>query len=85
MKVQQLTFVFGGFGGCGVVGEVFGNGKGGDGEDLFLAHDAHGLVAQLIGMVDGCHAGASGVECSGFAGGMDGDAIAGARGFARRR
>ena len=81
VEFQKLAFVFGDFGGCGVIRKIFGNGKCGNGEDLFFAHDAHGLIAYLISVVDGCHAGTSGVQCSGFAGGMDGDAIAGARGF----
>ena len=82
VKFQKLTLVFGSFGSYGMIGKIFGNGKSGDSEDLFFAHDAHGLVAQLIGVVDGCHPSASGVQCSGFAGGMDGDAVPGARGLA---
>ena len=64
-----------------MIGKVFGDGERRDGEDLFFAHDAHGLVAELVGVVDGYDAGARGVERAGFAGGVDGDALAGARGF----
>ena len=66
----------------GVFREIFGDGEGGDGEDLFFAHDAHGFVAELVGVVDGLDTGAGGVERSGLAGGMHGDAVARAGGLA---
>ena len=65
----------------GVIGEIFEDGEGGDGEDLLLFHQAHGLVAELVGVIDGGHAGLRGVERAGFSGGMNGDALADARGF----
>ncbi len=52
VKVEQLVAALDGSGIGGVVSKIFGDGEGGDGEDLFFAHDAHGLVAKLIGVVD---------------------------------
>ncbi len=82
VQVKQLTLPFGSFGGVGVIREIFGYGESRDGEDLFFAHDAHGFVAQLIGMVDGFDASAGCVESSRLTGGVDCNAIACARGLA---
>ena len=76
-----MAFVGSGFGECERGPQNTRDGKSGDGEDLFFAHDAHGLVAELKGVVDGFDAGASGVKRSGFAGGVDRHAISGARGL----
>ena len=62
--------------------EIFGDGESGDGEDLLFAHDAHGFVAELESVVNGLDARARGVESAGFSGGVNGDAVAGACGFA---
>ena len=67
-----------------MVGEVFGDRERGNGEDFFFAHQAHGLVAELIGVIDGFDSGAGGVERAGFSGSVDRDPIAGARGFVDR-
>ena len=68
----------------GMLGEIFGDGESGDGEDLFFAHQAHGFFAELIGVVDGFDAGAGGVTGAGFTGGVDGDFFANAGGFMNR-
>ena len=65
----------------GMLGEIFGDDEGGNGENLFFLHEAHGFVAELIGVVDGSNAGLRGVKCAGFSGGVDGNAASGARGF----
>ncbi len=62
-----------------MIGEVFGNGESRHGEDLFLAHQPHGLVAQLIGVIDGDHAGPRGIERARLAGGMHRNPLADAR------
>src|SRR5690242_11104122 len=82
MQVEQLALVGPSFGGESVVREILGDGKSGDGEDIFLAHDAHGLVAKLKGVVYGFDAGASCVEGSGLAGSVDRHAISCASGLA---
>jgi hypothetical protein len=64
-----------------VLGEVFEDGEGGHGEDLFLAHQPHGLVAELVGVIDGSHSGARGVERARLSGGVHGHALAHARGL----
>ena len=51
----------------------------------FLAHEAHGFVAELKSVVNGFDAGARCVQRSRFARGVDCDTIAGARGFAGLR
>ena len=62
-------------------GEVLGDGKGGHGVNLLLAHDAHGLGAELVGVIDGGDTGLGRVESSGLAGAMDAHALAHARRF----
>jgi len=47
--------------------EVLGDGKGGDGVDLLLAHDAHGFGTELVGVIDEATP-AWRVESSGLAG-----------------
>src|SRR5208282_3739278 len=56
-----------------------GNGEGGHGVDLLFAHDAHGLRAELVGVIDGDDTGLDRVESSGLAGAMDAHALAHAR------
>ncbi len=58
--------------------------KVGTAKIAFLLHQAHGLVAELVGVIDGRDAGLRGVERAGLAGGMHGDAVADARGFFHR-
>jgi hypothetical protein len=48
---------------------------------LFFTHDPHGLVAELVGVVNGNDTGLRCIECAGFASGMDRNALAGTRGF----
>ena len=64
-----------------VLREVVEDGEGGDGGDLFFAHEAHGLVAELRGVVDGGDAGLRGVERAGLAHGVDADGDAEAMSF----
>ena len=64
-----------------MVGKVFGDCESGDGEDLFFVHEAHGFVAEVIGVIHGFDAGFSGVERARFTGVMNRDALAGAGGF----
>ena len=67
-----------------MIDEVFENGERGDGEDLLFAHQAHGFVGELIGVIDGDDARARRVERARFAGGVNGDVLAHASGFAHR-
>ncbi len=46
---------------------------------LLRLHGGHGGVGELVGVVDGFDAGFDGVAGAGLAGGVDGDAVAGAR------
>ena len=48
---------------------------------MLLAHQAHGFIAELRGVVDGGNASLRGVERAGFAHGVDGNARAQAAGF----
>ncbi len=64
-----------------VIGKVFEDGESRHREDLLFLHQAHGLVAQLIGMVNGNHSRLRGVERSRLAGGMHRDAFAHTRRF----
>ena len=47
---------------AGVRGKILLDGKGRNGVDLPFAHQAHGLVAQLVSMVDRGHSGLGGVQ-----------------------
>ena len=67
-----------------MIGEIFEDGEGGHGENLLFAHQAHGLIAQLIGMVDRCDSRLRRIQRAWFAGGMHRDALARARGFLHR-
>ena len=64
-----------------MIGEVFEDGEGGDGENLFLPHQPHGLVAQLIGVIDGNDTRLRGIERSRLSRGVNGDVLAESRGF----
>jgi hypothetical protein len=59
--VEELMFLGRTLRRAGMRGKVFLDGKGRDGVDLPLAHQAHRLVAELIGMVDRGHSGLGGV------------------------
>src|SRR5580704_18666799 len=61
--------------------EVFEDGKSGHGENLFVAHETHSLVAELVGVVDGDYARARRIERAGFASGVNRDSLAAAGGF----
>ncbi len=67
-----------------MLGEVLDDGERRNGEDLLLAHEAHGLVGELEGVIDGDDAGARGVERARFAGGVNCHVLAHARGFLDR-
>ena len=82
MEIEELAIACALCGGGGVVGEIFEDGESGHGEDLFFAHQTHGFVAELKGVVDGFDAGARGVERAGLAHGVYRNTIAGACGFA---
>ena len=56
-----------------MLGEVLEDGEGGHGGDVLFAHQAHGLVAELGGVVDGGNAGLRGVERARLAHGVDAD------------
>src|SRR5271154_6272200 len=60
--------------------KILGDGKRRHSIDLLFAHDAHGLGAELIGMIDGGDTSMSRIESSGLAGAMN----AHARSHARR-
>src|SRR5260370_4494327 len=45
-------------------GKILEDGEGGHRENLLFAHEPHGLSAQLVGMVDGCHSRLRSVERS---------------------
>ena len=62
-------------------GEIFEDGKRGHREDLFFAHQAHGFVAELQGVIDGGDSGLRSVERARFAHGVNGDATSCARSF----
>src|ERR1035441_8298573 len=64
-----------------MVGEVLGDGEGGHGVDLLFAHDAHGLRAELVGVIDGGDTGQDRVKSSGFAGAMNAHTLAHTRRF----
>ena len=81
VQIVELMLALGSRGSRGMVGEIFGDRKGGNGEDLLLLHEAHGFVAQLVGMIDGDDAGLHGVEGARLTGGMDGDVLANTSGF----
>ena len=67
-----------------VIDEVLENGERRNREDLLLAHEAHGFVGKLKGVIDGNDSGAGGVERAGFAGGMNRDVLANTSGFPNR-
>ena len=68
-----------------MLGKVFEDSESRHGEDLFFAHEPHGLVAELIGVIDGGHASLRRIERARFARGVDGNALAGAGQLRRRR
>ena len=81
VKVLHLVLACGCGGRSGVVGEIFGNCERWDGGNVFLTHDAHGVIAEVIGVVDGFDPGFGGITRAGFASGVNGDALADAGGF----
>ena len=60
-------------------GEILEDRKRRNGENLLLAHQAHGFVAELIGMIDGSDTGARGVSGARLAGGVHGHVLADSR------
>ena len=67
--------------GSGCRAKVLEDGEGGYGVDFLLAHKAHGLVAQLEGVIDRSYSRLGGVQGSGLAGAVDADAGSLAGGF----
>ncbi len=59
-----------------MVGEVFEDGEGGHGEDSFLFHQAHGFVAELVGVIDGGDTRLCRIEGAGLSGRMHGNMFA---------
>src|SRR5260370_21496483 len=64
-----------------MVGKEVLDGERGHGGDLLVAHQAHGFVAELIGVIDGGHASANGIKRAGLARGVDRNALADASSF----
>src|ERR1700683_3483516 len=64
--------------------EIFENGKSWNSEYLLFPHDPHGLVAQLVGMVDRNDPSLRRIKRARFAGRMNGDVLTRARGFVDR-
>ena len=81
VKIEHLAKARGGFGAGGLSSEIFGNGESGHSENLFLLHEAHGFVAELIGVIDRDDACLRGVKSARFAGSVDSDVFAGASSF----
>ena len=67
-----------------MIGKILEDGKGWHGEDLFLAHQSHRFVAQLVGMVNRCNSRLRREQSSRFAGGMHRHALARSRGLLHR-
>src|ERR1039458_615302 len=81
MEGQHSALMLDNGGRVGMGSKVLGDGKGGYGVDLLLAHDAHGFGAELVGVIDGGDARLGRVESSGLPGAMDAHALAHARRF----
>ena len=62
-------------------GKVLLDGERRHSGDLLFMHQPHGFVAELIGVIYGSHASSNGVEPARLARGVDGNALAHARGF----
>src|SRR5271155_145808 len=69
----------------GMSSKIFSDGKRRYGIDLLFAHDAHGLGAKLVGVIDGGDSGMGRVEGSRLARAMDADARAHACRFLHSR
>ena len=78
VEIESAAVALGLGGKCGVRAKIFGDGKRGDGEDLFFAHDAHGFVAELVSVVYGSYTCARGIQRAGLTCGVDGHSFAGA-------
>ena len=68
-----------------MVRKIIEDGEGGHGEDAFLLHQAHGLIAELCAVVDRRHAGLRRIERARLAHGVDADVGAEALRFLDRR
>ena len=68
-----------------MVGEILEDGERGHGEDALLLHQAHGLVAQLRGVIEGGNAGLRGIERARLALIVDADVGADPLGLFHRR
>ena len=60
-----------------MIGKIFRDGECRNRKDLFLAHDSHGFIAELVGVINRGDAGTRGIKCAGLAGGVDGHSLAG--------
>ena len=81
VEVLHAVFALRLSGGGSVVGEIFRNRESWDGEDLFFAHQAHGFVAELVGVINGDDACTDSVESAGFTGSVGRNVFAGTGGF----
>src|SRR5215469_15324779 len=59
-----------------MLSKVFLDSEGGHGGDLLFAHQPHGFIAELIGMVDRGYTRPNGIEGARLAGGVNGNAFA---------
>jgi len=67
-----------------MTGKILKNGEGGHGKDLLFAHETHGPVIELIGVIDGRDARLRSIERAWLTRGMHGDATAQAGGLLYR-
>src|ERR1700753_86762 len=79
--VEELVLARGSSRRAGVRGEIFLNGKGRHGVDLLFTHQAHGLITELVSMVDRGYSSPGGVQRAGLPFAVHGDARVKARGF----
>src|SRR5579859_4825047 len=84
MKIQHLMGARGLRRRRGMIGKVFGDGKGRYGKDLLFLHQAHRLVAKLRGMVNGGDACTSGIEGARLARRVDRNPLTGTRSLLNR-
>src|SRR5579872_1166025 len=81
MQVEHLAFTFSLLGRGGMFREVFEDSKSWHGEDLLFAHEPHGLVAKLVGVIDGGHASLRRIERPRFSGSVNRNPFTGAGRF----
>ncbi len=85
VEIDLAAFARGELGRGFVIGRVFGDGKSWDGRNLLFAHQPHGFVAELVGVIDRSHTRLRGIQRSGFTDGVHGNLSPLARGLAHGR